>query len=180
MCVSNKLAANLTLNFYTAVISLLMAFSYTVSEKVIADSTGVDQNHGLSSLASWDRVSVDAKAQMIPIVLLVEQRLCTYCQRAKAERLRPASRSNKYQGRAIFVSLATDTDEPPIEHNGATISTFEFAESYGASFTPTVLFLDYLGNEVQQRMVGYSASSTESAIFETRLSNAITAVSQTN
>jgi thioredoxin-related protein len=161
----------------SAVISVLIVGLYLLMQAGLAAATSRDGSSELSPLTSWDAIRQDAKAGMKPIVLLVEQRHCGFCQRAKAERLRPASTVGEYAGRAIFVSVATDLDEPPVDADGSKISTFEFAENYAATFTPTVMFLDYRGVEIQERMVGYTGDVAESAVFEARLSRAIEVVS---
>lgn len=108
----------------------------------------------LTHLVSWDRIVTDAAAKDVPIVILVEQRYCGFCQKLKKEVFRPIANNPNYFDRVIFATVLTDFDGPLIEKSGLDVTGFEFAESFNASTTPTVLFFNSSA-VLEQRVVGY-------------------------
>lgn len=127
-------------------------------------------------MLSWTDTLNTARMTERSIVLLVEQKNCAYCQRLKRDLFVPLARDPEYQEQLVFVSLRTDPDEPLVEKNGKEISTFEFAQSFDALTTPTILFLDSDGNEISHRLVGYTADAEYSQQLLSRLQISSTAV----
>jgi thioredoxin-related protein len=130
----------------------------------------------LQNLASWDETRTASKRLNAPIVLLVEQRHCGFCQRLKREVFRPMANDSNYVDRVIFASVLIDYDGPLIEVDGEMLSGFEFAETFDANTTPTVLFLDHSSNELQHRMVGYVSGAQYNKNFISKLENSIESI----
>lgn len=132
-----------------------------------------DKPNRLKNLTSWSKLVDTAKLDKKPIILLIEQRHCGFCQRLKREVFQPLANDPAYFEHAIFKSVLTDFDGPTIEVKGNQISGFDFAESFDANITPTVLFLDYSSNEIQTRLVGYEANNAYLERFMLRLDAAV-------
>ncbi len=131
----------------------------------------VRHTDGLLKLGSWTEVRTQAEQLGVPIILLVEQKNCGYCQRLKRDLFHPLANTTTYRSRALFVSVLTDFDEPLLEKDGVEVSGFEFAESFEASTTPTILFLSSRAEELQDRVIGY----TEGHAYRQALLNKIEA-----
>lgn len=158
----------------TCVIPFLAAGIFMMAFIVPAKSfEGADR---LQNLISWKEASSESKRLNAPIVLLIEQRHCGFCQRLKREVFRPMANDPNYFDRVIFASVLIDYDGPLIEVDGKMLSGFDFAENFDANTTPTVLFLDHSSNELQDRMVGYVSGTQYNKIFKGKLENSIESI----
>lgn len=133
-------------------ITALTFFALVTGPAIVAQTA--DETDRLQNLESLSETLAIAKRLNAPIILLIEQRHCAFCQRLKREVFRPLANDPMYFDRVLFASVLIDYDGPLIEKNGNNISGFEFSQSFDASTTPTVLFLDDASNELT-RIVGY-------------------------
>lgn len=111
----------------------------------------------LDKIDDFSTVSELSKSNNIPIVLLVEQSGCHYCEIVSEEFLQPLQQSNRFKDKAIFRRISLDSGETITGLNKTDITTDAFCEEYGAKFTPTVLFLDSDGNTLTQKILGMSS-----------------------
>jgi thioredoxin-related protein len=95
-----------------------------------------------------------AEARNLPILLMVSQDHCPYCELLKEEILNPMVISGDYINKAVMSVLTIDASKAIIDFNGKKIEPRDVALRYNATITPTLLFLDYQGNEIQERMTG--------------------------
>ena len=95
-----------------------------------------------------------AQARNLPILLMVSQDHCPYCELLKEEILNPMVISGDYINKAVMSVLTIDDPKHVIDFNGKEIEPRDIAVRYNATLTPTLLFLDYQGNEIQERMTG--------------------------
>lgn len=160
--------------------SAFMATIVTLLAQILPSTSLANPASGedrLQNLTSWSEASVVSKQLNAPIVLLIEQRHCGFCQRLKREVFRPMANDSSYFDRVIFASVLIDYDGPLIEVDGEMLSGFEFAETFDANTTPTVLFLDHASTELQSRMLGYISGPQYSKNFIGKLDNAIESMS---
>ena len=95
-----------------------------------------------------------AQARNLPILLMVSQDHCPYCELLKEEILNPMVISGDYINKAVMSVLTIDDSRQIIDFNGKKIEPRDIAVRYNATLTPTLLFLDYQGKEIQERMTG--------------------------
>ena len=88
------------------------------------------------------------------IMLLVSQVHCPYCVLIKKDIIHPMIRGGDHADRLLIRELFIDRGDKIKDFDGKAISSMEFAKQHGASFTPTLLFLDPEGNELTERMIG--------------------------
>jgi thioredoxin-related protein len=100
------------------------------------------------------RLATQAKAQRIPIMLLISQYHCSFCERMKSEVLQPMQLSGDYQDRVLIRELMMDPGGRVTNFKGRREDASAFAEHYRISVTPTLLFLDPEGREVAERILG--------------------------
>ncbi|GMR07418.1 MAG: hypothetical protein BMS9Abin26_0421 [Gammaproteobacteria bacterium] len=108
-------------------------------------------------LPSAQDFSNDAKMvrdRGLPMMLAVVTRECGYCTLLKNEFIRPMIISGDYVDKVIIRTLDISRDDDVTDFNGAAISPEDFASNRGVIVTPTVLFLDDKGKELQPRMIG--------------------------
>ncbi|MFK7885253.1 MAG: thioredoxin fold domain-containing protein [Gammaproteobacteria bacterium] len=158
----------------TTLTTTMLGLLLLSSAQTTADNAATDDN--LHALVSWTKTLASAKQSQAPIVVLLEQRHCAFCQRLKRDLIRPLANDPTYRDRAIFVSVLTDIDAGLIEKDGTEVSGFEFSDQLRSSTTPTVLFLDSAGNELQKRIVGYKASASYTESLKKKIEESIAAV----
>ncbi len=111
----------------------------------------------LLKIDDFSTLSELSKSSKLPIVLLVEQTGCHYCDIVSEEFLNPLQNSERFRDKAIFRRISLDFGETITGLNKIDITTDAFCEDYGASFTPTVLFLDGNGNSLTDKILGMSS-----------------------
>jgi thioredoxin-related protein len=119
-----------------------------VAIQVQALSAGV--SHAENFAALGDR----ARTGQMPILLVVSQADCPYCELLKREILEPMLISGEYDGRVLIRELLIDSELPVRDFDGQAIAPDALARRYRARLTPTVLFLDHRGRELTERMIG--------------------------
>ena len=125
-----------------ALVALLTAI------QVQALSAGV--SHAENFAALGDR----ARSGHMPILLVVSQEDCPYCELLKREILEPMLISGEYDGRVLIRELLIDSALPVRDFDGQAITPDALAQRYRARLTPTVLFLDDRGRELTKPMIG--------------------------
>ena len=108
----------------------------------------------MQRIDNWQEVSARASAEKTPIVVMVDQEDCPYCERAEEEFFSALLANETWRNRAIYGKISLDYLETIIDKNGASIATRKFLKPYKADLTPTVLFLDSEGRELSERIIG--------------------------
>ncbi|MEW8626418.1 MAG: thioredoxin fold domain-containing protein [Candidatus Thiodiazotropha sp.] len=113
-----------------------------------ADQNLIPQIHDLQKLAR------EANEKKLPIVLLVSQYHCGYCDRMKQDVLYPMSISGDFEQTALVRELLIDDGEMVIDFQGNRLAAAAFSQRYSVFVTPTLLFLDSRGEEAAERILG--------------------------
>jgi thioredoxin-related protein len=109
---------------------------------------------GVSRVENFAALGDRARSGHMPILLVVSQEDCPYCELLKREILEPMLISGEYDGRVLIRELFIDSELPVRDFDGQTITPDELARRYRARLTPTVLFLDDRGRELTEPMIG--------------------------
>ncbi len=115
---------------------------------VAADTLTLQQATDLKQLGEG------AEKRGIPILLMVSQYHCGFCQRMKQEVLHPMLLSGDYSDRVLIRELPIDPGETLTNFEGRHESAGAFSTRYQVRVTPTLLFLDAKGNEMAERILG--------------------------
>lgn len=105
---------------------------------------------------AWD-FQADAaavRADGRPLMVLVSQHDCGYCEKLKQEIIRPMILSGDYEERVLIRELSIDAGSSVRDFSGAELSSSDFARNYKEKLTPTLLFLGPDGEELVPRMRG--------------------------
>jgi thioredoxin-related protein len=136
---------------------LLLAMTCTGILSVTAhadESAGAARQITLAeSFAADSRVSSN---EQLPIVVFVSQTGCQFCEALRKQVLFPMLRSGQFQEKMIFRELSLDAGFVVEDFDGAMIAGSDFAARYGATLTPTLVYLDPDGNELEKKRVGIS------------------------
>lgn len=107
-----------------------------------------------------------ARAKGEPLVVLISLPGCVYCEMVRRSYLLPARRDSNLQAWQLDVS---DTTTPIVGFGGRPATAASQAKAWKATFTPTVLFIGSLGQELAERLVGIAVPDFYGAYLEQRL-----------
>lgn len=108
------------------------------------------------------------------LVIMISQRDCSYCQLIHDDFLAPMHRGGLYQKKALIRELKIDSDSVILDFNGQQVTPKQFAKSYQATFTPTLLFLDGKGQALVPNMVGVNTPEFYGYYLDQSIDEAIT------
>lgn len=104
------------------------------------------------------KVGAAARAKSVPVLLVVSQDDCLYCQRLREEVIRPMIVSGEYRDRVVIRELNRDATEAVRDFDGRTVDARAFADRYQATLTPTVLFLNSRGRQLVPPIRGFNGA----------------------
>ncbi|WP_296802626.1 thioredoxin fold domain-containing protein [Thiolapillus sp.] len=88
------------------------------------------------------------------ILLLVSQQECPYCHLIKEEIIRPMILGGDFRDDILIRELFIDAGEKIRDFKGVEREAADFAHGYGIFVTPTLLFLEADGTELEKKMTG--------------------------
>ena len=131
-----------------------LLFAMLLALTVLSAQADVDRKvpvvHDFAALAQ------DAGGRGLPILLVVSQTECGYCERLKSDLLEPMRISGDYDSKVIIRELNIDAGETVADFAGLRRSAQDMASDYRAWVTPTLLFLDPQGKQIADRIRGYN------------------------
>lgn len=95
-----------------------------------------------------------AREQNLPILIMFSQDGCSYCDQVREQFLEPMRKSGDYNDRVIMRMIRVDSFDEIRDFDGQWREPDEIATRYRASVTPTVIFVDYRGHELAERLLG--------------------------
>lgn len=99
-------------------------------------------------------VGQEARQRQLPILIMFSRQGCPYCDVVREEFLKPMLRSGDYTDRVIMLEIHSDSYAQLRDFNGRMISAEALSHRYRAGFAPTVVFLNYEGKELAERLIG--------------------------
>jgi len=100
---------------------------------------------------------------------------CSYCHRLEALFLLPMQQNPSYDNKVLIRSVPLDDHETLIDFEGRSVDTREFAARYGASLTPTLVFLGPDGSELSEKLVGIWSEDFYGEFIDNRIETALAA-----
>ena len=104
----------------------------------------------------WEQVAARARAQGIPIVMVVTGNGCGHCERMKSEFLYDPTIQSFLGERALVRVYPESTGGKITDFDGERIRARMFIDRYEIFATPTLLFLDPDGKPIADPVVGYN------------------------
>ena len=88
------------------------------------------------------------------LVLMLHAENCPYCYMMEHEILSPMVRSKDYDDKVLIRKLQIDEARDIKDFSGKVVEPSDLSDRYGATLTPTLVFLDAQGNEKTEKMIG--------------------------
>lgn len=127
----------------------------------------------------WDDLSElasVAEQKNLPILLIVSQDYCPFCERLKEEIIAPMQISGDYEDRVVIAEIFLDSSTRIANFDNRPVEPGAIAEAYQVWVTPTLLFLDHRGREIHKRMLGVNTIEMYGYYLDESLAAALHAV----
>lgn len=141
----------------------------------VAVSAGYASSHRIDKMIHATDLREEARiARERNLVLMIEfsSESCGYCRKIESLFLLPMQRNDEYDDKVLIRSISLDSYETVIDFDGDSIDTREFAARYGASLTPTLVFVDSRGVEVSEKLVGIWSEDFYGWFIDSRIEEA--------
>jgi thioredoxin-related protein len=115
--------------------------------------------------------ALSREAQTLGVPILIEFALvhCEFCKRLEADYLAPMADSSEYKTKVLIRQVIIDEDRTLRDFNGEMLAVEQFSARYHADVTPTLVLLDYDGQQIGKKLVGY----TETGFYGGKLDDLI-------
>ncbi len=133
------------MKFLLSGLLLLLSLSSNASE--VIDSALIEEN-------DFQKLSKTLKEESLGLVLMLHAEHCPYCILMENDILSPMVKSGEYDKKVLIRKLQIDEARDVIDFSGKTVEPSDISGKYSAYVTPTLVFLDYQGNERIKQMVG--------------------------
>ncbi len=133
------------MKFLLSSLLLLLTLNTYSSENI--ESALIEENN-------FQQLSKTMKEKNLGMVLLLHAEHCPYCALMENEILSPMVKSGEYDKKVVIRKLQIDEARDVIDFSGKTVEPSDISGKYKAFVTPTLVFLDYQGNERVEQMVG--------------------------
>ncbi|HIP95493.1 MAG TPA: hypothetical protein EYH38_02930 [Leucothrix sp.] len=131
---------------------------FFISCLVFIFSTGLSNASEVSSAlleeSDFQALSAKMKKQSLGLVLMLHAEDCPYCALMENEILSPMVVSGDYDNRVVIRKLQIDDARDVKDFDGSIVKPSDISDRYGATLTPTLIFLDYRGKKKAETMVG--------------------------
>ena len=122
-------------------------FSSSVSATEIIKSALIEES-------DFQALAVKMKKESLGLVLMFHAAHCPYCALMENDILSPMIKSQEYDKKVLIRKLQIDESREIKDFQGKVIEPSDFSDRYDAKLTPTLVFLDYKGNEKAEKMIG--------------------------
>lgn len=132
----------------------------------------VSANNKLEDVTDFQALAKEMKEKNIGLLLEFNAAYCHFCLQLEEDILNPMLISGDYDDRILIKKLALDSNAPIIGFNGEKTSGAKFARELNVELTPTLVFLDYKGNEIAERMLGINTPEMYGAYVDASIEEA--------
>lgn len=116
--------------------------------------------------ANLQRDGALATERDVPMILMVSAEECPYCMVMEADYLVPLLRNRAYDEKVLIRKIHLDSFDDIVDFSGEAVAPTDVSQRYGVWVTPTLLFLNGKGEEMQKRMVGLGVRDFVSAYID--------------
>ncbi len=133
-------------------------------------------NNGLREVQDFRLVATEMRQKNLPLLVEFHGEGCPYCRALEEDFLIPMLHDPAYEEKILIRQVQLGIDTEIVDFQGNKVSPHEFASRYGASLTPTMVFLDTDGKEVAGKIVGFNTPSLFGGYLDAEIEKALTNV----
>ena len=151
-----------TISKFLLLIFILLGNLFALNA-IASDKKGVIEEKNFAELAK------EMKKQKKGLMLMLHAEGCSFCEALERNYLYPSVISGDYDKEIFIRKLQIDTGVPIIDFSGKKIDPEVISNRYDGRLTPTLLFLDYKGDEATLKLIGYNTPSLFGGYVEAQL-----------
>jgi len=129
-------------------------------------STLIEENN-------FQELSRKMKANSRGLVLMFHAENCPYCALMENEILSPMVKSGEYDKKVYLRKLQIDEARDVIDFSGKTVEPSDISSRFNVNVTPTLVFLDYKGEEKAEKMIGINTVELFGAYLDDEIDNLV-------
>ena len=133
---------------------LLSVLALTVLKTSFAQTSFV-QNLQIPIVFNLQQDGIIQNQSKKVILLYVSAPLCAFCKNLEKDVLVPLIHSGEYEDKIILRKINWRAIEEVVDFDGIKKSPAEILKRYDIKITPTLLFLNSKGEQINQRLLGY-------------------------
>lgn len=118
-------------------------------------------------------VSQEVEQKQIVLLLMFHSEECPYCITLEEDFLQPMLLNKSYVPKVLIRKIQLDSGATVIDFQDEEVQVREFARRYGVNFTPTLVFLDANGQEVEEKIIGLNTPSLFGAYIDMGIEKAL-------
>ena len=127
-------------------------------------------------VANFQKIAMQMKQNEMGLVMMLHAEGCHYCEVMDKEILSPMERSGEYGKRVFIRKLQIDKPDFVIDFKGQEVEASEMADTYDSSLTPTLIFLDYSGEEKAVKIIGINSIELFSASVDEQIDELVSVI----
>ena len=128
----------------------------------------------LQTDSDWARTGAEAEHRALPVVILVTDHNCGFCERMRHEFLLTPQTRTLLEDGAVTREFQRNSGGKVTDFDGERVRTRIFLSRYNIFATPTLLILDPSGKPLAQALVGYNNAQSYAHMVSQRLEQART------
>lgn len=147
-----------------------MKFFITMTLLLLSlSATFASDDSAVLEASDFQALSKQMKQNSMGLVMMLHAEHCSYCEMMDEKILSPMERSGDYAKRVFIRKLQIDKPENVIDFDGQEVTAFEVADAYDSRMTPTLVFLDYTGEEKAVKIIGINSIDLFSASVDEQI-----------
>ena len=154
------------MKFFISSLFLLLSLNAYSSE---IDSALIEEN-------DFQKLGEMMKEKSLGLVLMLHAEHCPYCALMENEILSPMVRSGEYDKKVVLRKLQIDEARDVKDFSGAIVEPSDISNKYGATLTPTLVFLDADGNQVIEKMIGINTVELFGAYLDIEIDKLVSTI----
>ena len=130
-------------------------------------------SRSISEVRDFSEIAREIGDKRLPLVLMFSADHCGYCVQLENDFLIPMQISGDYVDRALIRKMDIGYGNTVRDFNGERMDASDFAQRYNVSVTPTVVFLDAMGNQLAVKQVGLTTPDFYGGFLDESIATAL-------
>jgi len=141
---------NITIVSIGLILALASLSVFSVGKETLNSTPPVN----IQKAQNLQQIAQQARERNLPVLLVFAADHCPYCELLEEEILKPMLISGNYNDRVLIYQLNLDDGTQIIDFDGNKVYVSDVTTRYDVFVTPTMLFIDNQGNELDERILG--------------------------
>lgn len=150
---------------------ILLLILFLSSSAISADSESA-----VVEETNFQQLALQMKQKGMGLVMMLHAEGCHYCEIMDQEILSPMERSGEYKKRVFIRKLQIDKSDLITDFKGQRVFASNVADNYDSRLTPTLVFLDYSGEEKAVKILGINSIDLFSASVDEQIDELLSVI----